>query len=122
MKYKFYKGQKFGNWEIVDPNREYIQEPSRIKPVILCYDSVYNELRYVRVQCLINRTSKGSKKGNIGWSTRCKFKSLPKYVYKYPLGKKKYRVLYKTPGTNSVKTLFYFNKLEDATNFAQVLH
>ena len=32
--HKFYKGQKFGNWEVINLDREYIQEPLHKKKII----------------------------------------------------------------------------------------
>lgn len=123
--YKFYRGQKFGNWEVINPKREYIQGPKIKLPYILCFDSIYNELRYVRVNSLVNGTSKGSKIGSKGWSTRYKFKSLPKYVYLFQsknLNSKcpMFRVMKKDKG--KVITYGYFYNLTEAKNQAEAMN
>ena len=123
--YIFKKRQRFGNWEVVDPQREYIQEPSgRKKAIILCYDSNYNELRYVYVDNLISGASKGAQSpGNRGWSTKNKDKHLDTYIcyFPNPKSKKQYRVVKKVEGTNHVVTIGYFHKLKEAKRIAETL-
>ena len=117
--------QRFGNWEVMD-NTEIIINQYSAK-AILCYDHILNELRYVRKCNLLNGQSRGSLGGNKkipGHSTRYKHTHLPKYVYSYnnPASHKKFRVAYKRPRTNDVKTMGYFYTLKQAKDFAEVLY
>jgi len=115
-------GQKFTHWEVVD------SEVVRIgrKKHVLCYDAEYDVLTYVDKYSLLKGASKGSllRSSTRNHSTRYKHFSLPKYVYRYDISnsKKKYRVLYKEPMSNNVKTFFYFYNLEDAVSFSEILH
>ena len=117
------RGMKFGNWEVVNTERAYIGKYAN--KAVLCYDVVGNILKYVNVYHLLNGVSKGSKesmKGRFslgGHSTRYKNKDLPKYVYKFPLGELKYRVMKKIGGR--VETLSYFKTVEAAKSFAGLL-
>ncbi len=111
-------GQKFGEWEVIDSKSIKHNHMN----YILCYDEKNNNLRYVKLYNLVNGFTKSSLGGSRGHSTRYKHKHLPKYVYKFELGNIKYRVIYKTPGTNKTNTIFYFHKLKDAKDFAKVLN
>lgn len=121
----FFKGEKIGAWEVIDPKRYYRKSKTgKYYPMILCYSSVMNELKYVLTSTLISGTSKGiGCKFNGGHSTRGFNKELPKYVYLFPndKSKKKYRVCKKIKGTNDVKTLGYFKNLEKAKSFAKTV-
>ena len=61
------------------------------------------------------------KRGNLGWSTRTKYKSLPKYVqmFQTPASKKVFRVMKKVDG--KAKTFGYFKELSEARLAAQKL-
>lgn len=129
--YKFRKGQRFGNWKVINPERKYFIKPSGSKVAkILCIDIRNNVTKYVLIFNLIHGLSKGSREmayklfGSAGHSTRYKFNSLPKNVYLYqPKGKQckypPFRVAKKVNG--KTVTFGYYHDLKEATEKARSL-
>lgn len=115
MKKKVKRRQRFGDWVVVD------SDPLRDKKYhkkVLCFDEVANELDYVRVDYLLNGMStkhKSRDRFTHGHSTRVTYPALPKYVYKWKLGKKKFRVASKYKG--KTVTWEYFKTLPEAVKF-----
>lgn len=120
--YIFHRGQKFGDWEVIDPERQYYVQPSgKKKAVILCYDEKANDLRYVIATRLgSGKTTRSVKQS---WSTRYKYKTLPMFVHlwqpRLECNHAPFRVCKKVNG--KVKTYGYFYSLEQATNFTQFI-
>lgn len=111
------RGEVFNNWEVIDPK----EEVKGNKYYVLCYSELRNELKYVLKHALISGENKGKHNVTDGWSTRYKYKNLPKYVYPWKDTYINYRVAYKEPKTNKVHTLGYFYTLNQAKDFAQIL-
>ena len=110
--------QRFGDWQVIDST---IEIGKRSHKFVLCYDHIADEIEYVRVFSLLNRTSTKhkSRRGNKrGYSTRYLYLHLPKYVYKFtnPNSIKKFRVCIKRKPKGH-KTLGYFNTIKEASVF-----
>jgi hypothetical protein len=115
------RGQKFGDWQVVDSK---CVKVSNSGYMILCYDPIANDLKYVSKYNLLAGTSTKSRLRLNEWfggcchTTRYLHKELPKYIqyFPHPSSKKKFRVVRNTKDLG-YKTYGYFKTLKEAKNY-----